>query len=73
MNVIDASTRVQLKKILFATDFSRAAAAAIPYAAALTRNYGATLYVVHVRPAADWDLHSSCGLAGHRERSQYRR
>ena len=52
MKTIDAYTRIQLRNILFATDFSAAAQAAIPYAAGLTRHFGATLYAIHVRPMA---------------------
>jgi nucleotide-binding universal stress UspA family protein len=54
MNTVDALTRIELKRILFASDFSHAAGAAIPYAAALTRRYDAKLYVVHVRPSVEW-------------------
>jgi nucleotide-binding universal stress UspA family protein len=39
---------VELKKILFATDFSSYSNAALPYAVALTRQYGAKLYAAHV-------------------------
>lgn len=47
---ISASTHVQIKNILFTTDFSDAAKTAVPYAAALVRRYGAKLYALHVRP-----------------------
>lgn len=53
MIATDARTCLQLKNILFATNFSRGAVAAVPYAAALTKRYGAKLYVVEVRPLAD--------------------
>ena len=48
MKVIDAKTRVQLKNILFTTDFSSAANAALPYAADIARSYGAKLHLAHV-------------------------
>lgn len=50
MKPICASSQIQLKNILFATDFSDAAKAAAPYAAALAKRYGAKLYALHVRP-----------------------
>jgi nucleotide-binding universal stress UspA family protein len=53
MIATDACTCLQLKNILFATNFSPGAAAAVPYAAALAKRYGAKLYVVEVRPLAD--------------------
>jgi nucleotide-binding universal stress UspA family protein len=45
-------TRTQFKNILFMTDFSPAAGAALPFAAELARRYGARLYALHVRPPA---------------------
>jgi nucleotide-binding universal stress UspA family protein len=50
MRAAEARTRVQFKNILFATDFSAAANAAIPFAAELTKRYGAKLHALHVRP-----------------------
>ena len=44
-------TRIQLKNILFATDFSPASGAAVPYAAELAKHYGAKLYALHVHPS----------------------
>lgn len=52
MKAIDVRTRIQLKNILYATDFSATANAAAPYAAGLTKHYGARLYALHVRPPA---------------------
>lgn len=62
MKTLDAMARIQLKNILFATDFSPSAAAALPYATELARRYGANLYALHVRtpvinpmtPPAGW-------------------
>jgi nucleotide-binding universal stress UspA family protein len=56
MTIVDARTRIQLQNILFATDFSAAAQAAIPYAAGLAKHFGAALCVVHVRPVATGPL-----------------
>jgi nucleotide-binding universal stress UspA family protein len=50
MKTIDAGTRIRLANILFATDFSPAAEAAIPYVASFAKRFGAKLYAVHVRP-----------------------
>jgi nucleotide-binding universal stress UspA family protein len=47
------STRVLLNDVLFATDFSSAAHAALPYALAISRHYGSTLHAVHVIPELD--------------------
>jgi nucleotide-binding universal stress UspA family protein len=52
MNQVDVRSRIQLKNILYATDFSEAAAAAAPYAAGLAKHYGSELYAIHVRPPA---------------------
>ncbi|HWF39309.1 MAG TPA: universal stress protein [Candidatus Acidoferrales bacterium] len=49
MKTLDARTRVQLKNILFTTDFSAAAAAALPCAGALAKRFGAKLFALHVR------------------------
>ena len=50
--MLGIETRIQLKNILFATDFSPAACAAIPYAARLAELYGAKLWALHVSPPA---------------------
>jgi len=51
MERLEVQTRIELKNVLFATDFSSAAGVAIPYAAALVKRYGAKLHILHVRPA----------------------
>jgi nucleotide-binding universal stress UspA family protein len=43
------SHRVQLKNIIFATDFSPAATAAMPLAAQLAKSFGAKLFAVHAK------------------------
>src|SRR5437879_5592706 len=48
MKTLDARTRISLKNILFATDFSPYSNAALPYALSLTRRYGAKLFATHV-------------------------
>ncbi len=49
MKATEARTRVTLKNILYATDFSPIAESAAPYAAALARSYGSKIHAVHVR------------------------
>lgn len=48
MNVLESSTKIAFKNILFLTDFSEASQAAMQYAAMLARHYGATFYPAHV-------------------------
>ena len=43
MKALDVRTRVQFKNILYMTDFSPAADAAVPYAAELAKHYPAKL------------------------------
>ena len=50
MKAVSARARVQLRNVLFTTDFSQAAAAAMPYAQEVVTRYGAGLFVLHVRP-----------------------
>jgi len=50
MQAVQARTRIALKNILFATDFSAAADAAAPFAIQIARRYGAKVYGVHVNP-----------------------
>jgi nucleotide-binding universal stress UspA family protein len=46
----EKTTAVSLKNILFATDFSDASTAALPYVAALSPRYGGMMHVAHVLP-----------------------
>ena len=48
--------RVTFRNILFATDFSPAANAAMPYAAGFTKSFGARLYAMHVKEPANYAL-----------------
>ena len=50
MKATATRTRIELKNVLFATDLSDAASAAIPYAKEIAKRYGAQLFVLHVRP-----------------------
>jgi nucleotide-binding universal stress UspA family protein len=54
MKAVQARTRIALKDILFATDFSKAADAAAPFAIQIARSYGAKLYGLHVNRFDDY-------------------
>jgi nucleotide-binding universal stress UspA family protein len=54
MKAVQAKTRIALKNILFATDFSAAAEAAMPFAIQVARRYGAKVYGVHVNSVIDY-------------------
>jgi len=56
MNAVAAKTRVALNHILFATDFSPAAEAALPYAVGLAKQYGAKVHGLHVRFPATYPI-----------------
>ncbi len=48
MQVVDAKTRITLRNILVATDFSSASEAALAHALSIARRYDSQLYVAHV-------------------------
>ncbi len=50
MTTATARTGVRFRNILFATDFSAAAAQAIPYVKKIAKHYDADLVTLHVRP-----------------------
>lgn len=50
MKTATARTAVRFRNILFATDFSSAAAQAIPYVRKIAKHYDADLLTLHVRP-----------------------
>jgi hypothetical protein len=52
MKTLETRTRIQLQNILFLTDFSPAANAAIPYATEVTKRFGAKLHALHMRTPA---------------------
>jgi nucleotide-binding universal stress UspA family protein len=53
MKTAETGTRLTLKNIVFLTDFSEPSEAALPFAVAMAREYGATIHAVHVlTPAA---------------------
>jgi nucleotide-binding universal stress UspA family protein len=54
MQAVQARTRITVKNILFATDFSQAADAAAPIAIQIARRYGAKVYGVHVNRSDDY-------------------
>lgn len=49
MKALETKARIDLKTMLFATDFSPAAEAALPYAIGLAKQYGAKVHGLHVR------------------------
>jgi nucleotide-binding universal stress UspA family protein len=75
---LDPRSRVQFENILFATDFSPASAAALPYAAEMAKRYGAKLYALHVRmpvvnaetPPAGWPALEKASQEEERERRE---
>ncbi|MGA8065902.1 MAG: universal stress protein [Terriglobales bacterium] len=50
MRTVEAGRRIDLKNILFATDFSSCSNAALPYALSIARRFGATLHAAYVKP-----------------------
>ena len=48
MTVAGETARVGLKNILYLTDFSESSEAALPFAIAIARNYGASVHALHV-------------------------
>lgn len=55
MSAVMTEKRVALKNVLFATDFSRIADAALPYAVAVARRYEGIVFVAHVLPSELWE------------------
>ncbi len=56
MSTTRVANQIQLKNILYATDFSPAADAAFPYAAEFARRFGAKFYAVHARTPENYVL-----------------
>jgi nucleotide-binding universal stress UspA family protein len=52
MKTVETPARVQVRNILFPTDFSSAAHAASPYAAEFAKRFGAKLFALHVATPA---------------------
>lgn len=52
---------ISLKNILFATDFSEASQAALPYAAAIARRYDSQLHIAHIMSPASYLIPSQPG------------
>ncbi len=48
MTAVGETARVTLKNILYLTDFSESSEAALPFAIAIARNYGANVHALHV-------------------------
>ena len=56
MKAAPARTQIQLKNIVFATDFSPAAETALPFATSLAQSFGAKLFVVHAKTPENYAL-----------------
>src|ERR1035437_3584915 len=56
MSTIDTKTRVSLKNILYATDFSPTAESALPYVLGLAKRFGAKVHALHVRFPATYPV-----------------
>jgi nucleotide-binding universal stress UspA family protein len=56
MKAVAVQTRIQLKNIVFATDFSHAAATALPFAAEIAQRFGAKLFAVHAKTPENYAL-----------------
>jgi nucleotide-binding universal stress UspA family protein len=56
MKAAEARTRIALRNILFATDFSPSAEAALPYAIGLAKENGAKVHGLHVRFPATYPI-----------------
>ena len=56
MNATATRTRISLKNILYATDFSPAAEAALPYVKGLSKQFEAKVHAVHVRLPATYPI-----------------
>ena len=56
MNAVATKTRIALNNILFATDFSPAAAGALPCAIGLAKQYGAKVHGLHIRFPATYPI-----------------
>ena len=54
MTTVASRSKIILKNILFLTDFSKASEMALPYAAAIARNYGAKVYALNVLEPAPY-------------------
>ena len=59
MKAVAVRSRIQLKNILFATDFSHAAASALPFAAEIAQRFGARLFAMHAKTPENYALPTS--------------
>ena len=70
MQAVQARTRITLKNILFATDFSQAAGAAAPISIQIARRYGSKVYGVHVNRFDDYTAAAPSAWAAMAERAE---
>lgn len=60
---VSSHAGISLRNILFATDFSEASEAALPYAAAISRRYDGQLHVAHILSPASYIAASEPSIA----------
>ena len=56
MKAVAVRSRIQFKNIVFATDFSHAAATALPFAVEIAQRFGAKLFAVHAKIPENYAL-----------------
>ncbi len=56
MKALAVRSRIQVKNIVFATDFSHAAATALPFATEIAQRFGAKLFAVHAKTPENYAL-----------------
>jgi nucleotide-binding universal stress UspA family protein len=54
--VISILPKVQVRRILYATDFSEASRAALPLVSAIARQYGSQIYIAHIWPPLQYSM-----------------
>lgn len=59
MKAVAVRSRIQVKNIVFATDFSHAAATALPFATEIAQRFGAKLFAVHAKTPENYALPTS--------------
>ena len=56
MKAVAVRSRIEVKNIVFATDFSHAAATALPFATEIAQRFGAKLFAVHAKTPENYAL-----------------
>jgi nucleotide-binding universal stress UspA family protein len=66
-----SQTRIELRNILYATDFSPMGEVAASYAAELARRYGSKIFALHVRPVQSYGMAPPESWAALKEASEF--